>query len=234
MGFMTTPELSITFRSWPKVIFSWPGILAAFGAAGVTSLQPQYASQAGLAFLAVWGLILMVLSFEFTRASTLAFLFAVIALAVGGVLLNQHHPFFPQVKAWLQARDASATTEFYLLFGVLQTFFMVMIAVNSRLNYWVISANELTHKRGFLGNTDRYPTDGLKIHTEIDDVFEYLLARSGTIILTVPGVGRPIVLENVVGIKTIEEQVDSILNARNVRVDRGAVPHFENESPSYT
>ena len=65
----------------------------------------------------------------------------------------------------------------------------------------------------------RYPTERLKIEKEIGDVFEYMLLRSGNLILTPRDARRPIVLENVLGISGKEKKLAELLSTIDVKID---------------
>jgi hypothetical protein len=52
-------------------------------------------------------------------------------------------------------------------------------------------------------------------------VFEYLLLRSGTLVLTPRDASRPIVLENVLGITKKEKELARLLSTIDVKIDTG-------------
>ena len=88
----------------------------------------------------------------------------------------------------------------------------------TRFDYWELSSNELIHRTGLMGDVERFSTAGLKLNTEIKDVFEYLLAGAGRVIMDIPGNPRPIVLENVLRIRKLMAQSQDMLSRRMVQV----------------
>lgn len=211
----------VILRSWPKLVFIWPTAAAAF-ACGLAGLEwPELREWQGAAFLVVFAANAFVLSFEFGRAASLAAAFAAIGLGSGAVLLNQRFAYVEPLSRWLASRDLSATPDFYFGIGGSLASMLLGMFVVTRFDYWVLSPNELVHKRGLLGDLERFPTTGLKLNKEIHDVFEYLIARAGRVVLAVPGQDRPIVLENVIGIQRIERRAAELLNASVVRLAEG-------------
>ena len=87
-----------------------------------------------------------------------------------------------------------------------------------QFDYWEVTPNELLHHHGFLSNLERYSSPNLKINKEINDVFEYMLLRSGRLILHPSNEPRAIVLENVMGINAKEATLMKMLGALQVQV----------------
>lgn len=171
-------------------------------------------------FLALLGLNLTIITFDFPRTTWIAILALVVAGILGVLLLNQYFHIIPPLVSFVQGLDIRATTQFYLGFSLTMVALFAAMIASSRFDYWELTANELVHHTGLLGDIERYSTAGLKLNKEITDIFEYILAGSGTIILNIPGNPRPIVLHNVLRIGYIEQRSDMILNARFVRLDR--------------
>ena len=78
--------------------------------------------------------------------------------------------------------------------------------------------NELLHHHGVLSNLERFPAPHLRIDKEINDVFEYLLLRSGRLILQPSEERRAIILDNVPFIERKEETITRMLGALQVQV----------------
>jgi hypothetical protein len=76
----------------------------------------------------------------------------------------------------------------------------------------------LLHHHGFLANVERFPSPHLRIDKEITDVFEYLLLRSGRLILQPSEERRTIILDNVPFIDKKEEAITRMLSALQVQV----------------
>ena len=90
--------------------------------------------------------------------------------------------------------------------------------VSRRFDYWEVRGNELLHHHGVLSDLKRFSAPNLRIDKEINDVFEYLLLRSGRLILHPSQERRAIVLENVFFINQKEEKITKMLGALQVRV----------------
>ncbi|HEY1067863.1 MAG TPA: hypothetical protein VGE52_17200 [Pirellulales bacterium] len=176
----------------------------------------------GTIFLIILGINFTILTFDFPRTTSLTFLFSIVAVVLSAILINQRYEFVPAVVDWLERRDPSASPEFYFIFFGINLILFIGMAFSTRFDYWELSANELIHHTGLLGDIERYSTAGLKLNKEITDVFEYILAGSGTIVMSIPGTPRPVVLVNVLRIGYVERRADEILNAKFVRVESDA------------
>ena len=74
-----------------------------------------------------------------------------------------------------------------------------------QFDYWEVRPNELLHHHGMLSDLKRYSSPDLRVDKEINDVFEYMLLRSGRLTLHPSGEKRAITLENVLFITQKEE-----------------------------
>jgi hypothetical protein len=209
----------LVIRAWPKMIFLWP--------AAVTSLLMCIANQWGEwenvwggVYLIVFGINMMVLTFEFPRATSLTVAMVVVAGILGLLLLNQRFAVIAPLQQWLAGRQVHASTEFYLFLFLLHIVLFIGMYIVTRFDYWELTSNELIHHHGLLGDVERFSTAGLKLNKEISDIFEYAIAGAGRVVIQIPGNPRPVILDNVLNIGTIERVADRILDARVVRVER--------------
>lgn len=170
-------------------------------------------------FLVVIALNFVVMAFDFPRTTSLTWFFAIVALIIGIWFLLKLNPWLaPQiVNALLQIKPA-ANASFYLIFTGIILFLFVCVMVSRRFDYWEVKGNELLHHHGFLSNMERFSAPNLRIDKEINDVFEYLLLRSGRLIIHSSNDSRTIVLDNVIGINDKEERITKMLGALQVRV----------------
>lgn len=225
-----TPD-KIIIRTWPKLIFLWPtaalallaGLLQSFG------FGESWKFALGTAFLLVFTFNLIVLAFDFPRSTSLTVFIAVLSVLLGLVLLNQKFPIIAPLKSFLGGLELYASHHFYLFIAVMMGLIYAAMMVITRFDYWELTSNELVHHTGLLGDVERYSTAGLKLNTEIKDVFEYLLARSGRVIMNIPGSPRPIVLDNVLRIRKLVEQSTALLSRRVVQVAGHEYPHIQTE-----
>jgi len=212
--------------AYPKIVFLYPTLLASLAAALVMSfvgapLDPgnRIAVVVGTVFLAITLVNLVILAFDFPRTTSLTLFFFAVALVLGFVLLVKLEPgVLPAVTNFLAGFHPLANATFYwtVAGGLGVILLAVMVAV--RFDYWEVRPNELLHHHGFLSNLERLAAPNLRIDKEINDVFEYLLLRSGRLIVHPSGETRTIVLENVAWIDRKEEAVTRMLGALQVQV----------------
>lgn len=208
----------LVIRSWPKMIFMWPTALTALIAGLVTMFMGSWAETMGHAFIVVFALNLTVLTFDFPRSTSLTIFIAVVTVALGVVLLNQQFGIIEPLQKWLGALSITATPEFYFSIFLFMLILYIGMLVVTRFDYWELTNNELIHHTGLLGDVERFSTAGLKLNTELNDVFEYLLAGAGRIIINIPGTPRPHVLDNVLQINKVLRVSKDLLSRRVVQV----------------
>lgn len=211
--------VSVNIHHWPKMVFSWPTAVCAVGAGATGMLYPQHNLLATKIFLFVFAVNLMVLSFEFCRNTSLSFALATLAGSAGLLLLNQRYGLIEPLQRLIAQLRFYASPHFYFAMAGIYFVMYIGMFIATRFDYWQLTGNELIHRTGILGDLERFSTAGLKLNKEIHDVFEYLIGGAGRIIMVIPGQSRPVVLENVIGIKKIEKMADELLNARVVRIE---------------
>jgi hypothetical protein len=217
---------SIYLIAYPKIVFLYPTFFVALLAGLIMFFGGDTEAQAGrtgevatLIFLGVLTLNLCVVTFDFPRTTSLTLFFFVAMLIMGAFLTFTYKPdlvpvigdVFKHLKPWANAQF------FFLISGILFCFYLaVLVAV--RYDYWEVRPNELLHHHGFLSDLKRYPAPNLRIDKEINDVFEYMLLRSGRLILHARHETRAIVLDNVVFINRKEQLLTKMLGALQVSV----------------
>ena len=213
---------SVKLVAYPKAILLYPTLIGTIAAGLWLTFSPAetVATQlVAVAWLGLFTLNLVVLAFDFPRTASLTLFFLLFGVGMGLVLLNTAKPeWFPAVFDAVTFVRPFANRAFYWTFaGVLGALFVCVILAR-RFDYWEVRPNELLHHHGFLSNLKRYSAPNLKIEKEINDVFEYALLRSGTLILHPKNEPRAIVLENVPGISRKEAQITRMLSALQVSV----------------
>jgi hypothetical protein len=212
--------------SYPKIVFLYPVFLVSIVASLYTSclaqpLQPtdEGAVVVSVLFLAVLAVNLVILAFDFPRTTSLTLFFFVVAVVTGCVLLFKLRPeLLPRITAMLAAFRPLANATFYWAFtGILAAIYTGVILI-VRFDYWEVRPNELLHHHGFLSNLERLSAPNLRIDKEINDVFEYMLLRSGRLILQASNERRAIVLDNVPFVKKKEETITRMLGALQVQI----------------
>ncbi len=173
---------------------------------------------AGMLFLTVFFLNLLVMSVDFPR-------FTIIALILGGaavsflvLYLNVYFELLPGVVMLLESVYAVANTWFYAVIATLILINFFFIWGTRYLDYWVIMPNEILHNHGPFSDLERFPTFNLKFDKEIPDILEYMLLGSGRLILHVANERRAIVLDNVLWIDSKETELKKVMSRLDVRV----------------
>lgn len=133
------------------------------------------------------------------------------------VLLSVIYPEVGEFFVSFMQQPLFMNATFYWVFAGGLTLVLLGVLIKARFNYWEIKNNELVHYHGLLGDTERWPAPNMRVTKEIRDVMEYLLCRSGRLVLIPSREPRAIVLDNVVGISNIEVRMQRLLNT--LRVD---------------
>ncbi|MCP4788160.1 MAG: hypothetical protein GY903_08825 [Fuerstiella sp.] len=210
--------------SYPKIVFLYPTVLAAlFGAIymWVKGNDPgaDYAQLPGRIFLLVLMINFVVIAFDFPRTTSLTWFFAVVAVSVGlWTLFHLYPDFAPWVTKQMLNVTPKANASFYMIYVLIMLFLFTCVMISCRFDYWEVRGNELLHHHGVLSDLERFSAPNLRIDKEINDVFEYMLLRSGRLILHPSQERRAIVLENVFFINQKEERITKMLGALQVRI----------------
>ena len=226
---------SIFLVSYPKIVFLYPTYIFSILAWLVMLLLGDTAFPGGerhrvaelitLFFLMLTAVNLVVISFDFPRTTSLTLFFGFAATAMGAVLLFTNRPdLVPFVSKFFDALKPWANAHFYMMFAVLLSVLYIIVWVMARFDYWEVRPNELMHHHGFLSDLERFSAPNLRISKEINDVFEYMLLRSGRLILHPTNEPRAFVLDNVFNINRKEAQITKMLGALQVEF-RTEAPH---------
>ena len=208
--------------AYPKMIFMYPTLIAAFLAAIYMAIAKREDTDTHIVsalFIAVFAINLVVFAFDFPRTTSLTLFFFLAAVVMGLLLAFR---FNDQILPWLhrilrEFQPVANATFYFSIAGALGVVFLAVL-INVQFDYWEVTPNELLHHHGVLSNLERYSSPNLKIDMEINDVFEYFLLRAGRLILHPSTEPRAIVLENVMRIKSKEAQLTKMLGALQVQV----------------
>lgn len=227
------PPRRIFLVPYPKIVFLYPALVMSVVAAAVLSFveqpldaQNRVAVTLSTLFLGVLAVNLVILAFDFPRTTSLTLFFFVVALVMGMVLLFVYRPeMLPFLAGILERFHPLANATFYWSFaGIMAAIFlMTMIAV--RFDYWEVRPNELLHHHGFLSNLERLAAPNLRIDKEINDVFEYILLRSGRLIIHPSNERKAIILDNIPFITKKEAAITRMLGALQVQVRQDNAEH---------
>ena len=170
-------------------------------------------------FLIVFALNMVVISFDFPRTTSLTWFFAITALVLAlWFLFSRYEGLAPKIVQGLLTIKPWANASFYMIYTMIMLFLYMWVLISRRFDYWEVKGNELLHHHGFLSNLERFSAPNLRIDKEINDLFEYLLLRSGRLIIHCSNERRAIVLENVLCINSKEDLITRMLGALQVRV----------------
>lgn len=226
----------ILLVSYPKIVFLYPTFVMSLAAAIYLSFARPLLDTAStdtivlsVIFLGVWATNLVVLAFNFPRASSLSLLFFFVAVVMGCVLLVVLKPeVLPYVAGSLREFHPLANASFYWAFSISLGLATLGAMIVARFDCWEVRPNELLHHQGLWGDLDRFPAAGVRVEKEISDVFEYLLLHSGRLVLHISGEHRSIVLDNVPFIASKEKSLTRLLGTLQVAVrPKGAGPTVE-------
>ncbi|WP_437203575.1 hypothetical protein [Planctomicrobium sp. SH664] len=215
-------ESSIFLVSYPKIVFLWPAWVVSIIGGLIIYFRPENTSLAvsvGWTFLVILMLNLVVLAFDFPRSTSLLLFAVIVSIILGAALIIVYNPnFLPGLHSLLSKIRPVASPSFYLTFASGLGLIYAFVLVISRFDYWEVRPNELLHHHGMLSDLERFSTPNLRIDKEINDVFEFMLARSGRLIIHPSNQPRAIVLDNVLGINQKEEAITKLLGALQVQV----------------
>jgi membrane protein YdbS with pleckstrin-like domain len=222
-----TPE-SVLLVPYPKIIFLYPTFLLAIIAAIWTHFlgkpfdpESHVAAGIGTLFLGLFAVNLVILAFDFPRTTSLTLFFFVAAVTMGLVLLFTFQPqLWPDLTAFIYKFRPEANSHFYAAIAVILGAMFAVVAVVVRFDFWEVRGNELLHHHGFLANLERLSAPNLRMEKEINDIFEFLLLRSGRLTIYTSNDRQPIVLDNVPFIDRKEAAVMRMLGALQVQVRR--------------
>jgi hypothetical protein len=229
----STPE-RIYLVSFPKIIYMYPTFLLAIVSGIITSISAPGSNvhhAVTSIFLVVFALNLVVFAFDFPRTTALTFLFILTSLILLTLLLFRFNDqILPALSKLIKAYHPEAnSTLFFSVAGILGVLF-IAVRINVQFDYWEITGNELLHHHGFMSNLKRYPAQQLRTEKEVTDLFEYMLLRSGRLILTPSQEMRSIVLDNVLNINHKEARITEMLRALKVQIQPAMSSHPEGEA----
>lgn len=222
-------DKGVILIGYPKIVFLYPAWIVSIVAgiylylfgheAEAANVNAAAAHMWSWLFLIVLALNLVVLSFDFPRSTSLLLFAIIIAVILGFSLLVVYSPkLLPHLHAAILALHPVANSTFFFLFAAVMGGIYLTVFFSARLDYWEVRPNELLHHHGVLSDLERFSSPNLRIDKEINDIFEFVLLRSGRLILHPSNERRAIVLDNVFFINKKEEAITKLLGALQVQV----------------
>ena len=207
-------EPRVVVRPLPKVIFFYLTWIASLVFGIVSSTSSEVPRHLGTIWMLIFALNLVVISFDFSEMAG----FAVFALVLCLVFAGLYFGFLGFLGKFIGGLDVVMNpTFYYTMFGLFTAIYLVVF-VRSRFEYWEFRSNEVLHRTGVFGQIKRYSTEDLRWFKEIPDVVERLLLGAGRMVLTTPSERTPIVIENVIGIGSVDDRITELLGTKNVSV----------------
>jgi hypothetical protein len=177
------------------------------------------AEYAVVLFLLVFFLNMLIISFDFPGMKALAtILIIALFFVVSSWLAAKYQlPILETLNRWIHQGmfDIHVSSKFYFyIAGVVALMIFIAIIHQRCFDQWIIEPTRLTHVKGIMKEYTEYPVIDLQVDKKIDDVFELLLLRAGTLVFR-PNVNTaPIYLENVPCITTLEKKIKALTRNR--------------------
>lgn len=217
------PE-SVIIRPWPKVVFLYPTFVVSTIFFLLSSLQLVGPTVLGNTFMLVLLMNLLVFSFDFSRIKSITLVISVVAIVLLVLWIDTKADLTGYLGKVFGSIDIQANTAFYGFLSTGLGFLLLLVFINTRFNYYEVNAREILHHHGYLGDIQRWSTEGLEMNKEIYDVVEFLLMRSGRLIFQPATAKKAIVLDNVANVNKVEERVNDLLSVVAVRLNQRPGP----------
>jgi hypothetical protein len=206
------PLVRVVVRPMPKVVFFYLTWLASLVFGIVSASSDPDPRHLGTVWMAIFAFNLLVISFDFDEVVSIAVAFFLLMLVFAGLYFD----FLGVVGDFVRGLDVQMNHVFYFTMFGLFTVIYALVAIKARFNYWEFRHNEVLHRTGIFGEIKRYSTEDLRWFKQIPDVLERILLRSGRMVLTTPREQMPMVIENVIGIESVDERITEILGTKRV------------------
>jgi len=222
---MTTDDLSptgpvqpIVLRSWPKIVMMTPTLLAAFICGVVTAFAdvPARDAQFGiihlvnLVFMLVLGINLAMLLYDLSLRGFLIIALLIVCLVLAIFLVDRSGALWEQLGRAF-GRRVYANSSFYFLFTLILLCNLAVAWVITRFHYWVVDHNEIIIHHGFMEEQERHPTNQARFTLQIEDVLEYGLFGSGTLVFTFADDRKEYSLHAVLRVRSKAMALDKLL-----------------------
>jgi hypothetical protein len=218
-----TPE-NVIIRPWPKVVFLYPTFVVTTIFFLLSWLDLVSPTVLGNTFMLVLWLNLLVFSFDFSRIKSITIVITIIALVLLVLWLDNKADVTGYLGKVFGKIDIQVNAAFFGFMSAGLGFLLALVFINSRFNYYEVNAREILHHHGYLGDIQRWSTEGLEMNKEINDVVEYMLMRSGRLIFQPATSKKTIVLDNVASVNRIEQCVNDLLSVVAVRLNQQPGP----------
>ncbi|MAD34359.1 MAG: hypothetical protein CMJ88_11490 [Planctomycetes bacterium] len=214
------PAESVIIRPWPKVVFLYPTFVLSTICFLSSFLGVAAPETLGNAWMLAFMLNILVFSFDFSRIWSIVLVFALALIIVLIFWLD----LTGYMSSLLGKIHIESNTAFYGFMCGGLGLLLVIVFINSRFHYYEVNAREILHHHGYLGDVQRWSTEGLEMNKEIYDVAEYALLRSGRLIFSPMTSKKAIVVDNVANVNRIEKAINDLLSHVAVRINQRPGP----------
>lgn len=177
------------------------------------------AEYAALLFLVIFLLNMLIISFDFPGMKAFATILVIVLFFLGASwfaakyqysLLSHLNNIIHTVMFGINV----SARFYFLIAGVIALMIFIAVIHQRCFDRWIIEPTRLTHVKGIMKEYTEYPVIDLQVDKKIDDVFELLLLRAGTLVFR-PNVNTaPIYLENVPCINSLEKKIKALTRNR--------------------
>lgn len=206
----------INFRSYPKVIFFYPTLIASF-VLWLLQLLDSDNPQTVLGY--IWFIVfftnIFVIAFDFSSTKFFVLILAIVVIILLLVFLVLPNFDFPGIGGL----KVELPYEFYFLMTIILVFILGIVVLSVRFTYVKIERNEIIKKSGIFSTAERYPVKSLRFKKEIPDVFEFFMLRAGRFTLMPGRADEAIIMPTVLNINKKERHIDWLLSHISVEPD---------------
>lgn len=214
------PAESVIIRPWPKVVFLYPTFVMSTICFLASFLGVAAPETLGNAWMLTFMINVLVFSFDFSRIWSIVMVFAIALVLVLTFWLD----LTGYMSSLLGKIHIECNTAFYGFTSGGLGLLLVIVFINSRFHYYEVNAREILHHHGYLGDVQRWSTEGLEMNKEIYDVAEYALLRSGRLIFNPMTSKKAVVVDNVANVNRIEKSINDLLSHVAVRINQRPGP----------
>lgn len=223
----------VIVRAYPSTIYLWPSMLAGFfiffidffirnfSEANLTTKSVD-SVEFGAYIASIWLVIfifnLVVMSFDFSLGKFFTIFVSIALFAVLYVTVidkSLEGTGLPSFNEIIVSLGISATANFYLGCSLLILLLIFVMAISTRFNYWEFSSNRIIHHKGVFEREESFSAQNSRVITSIDDIFERILFRAGTIQIIDPE-KHIHVLRNVYNAVGKDKQIQIMLSVMKV------------------
>jgi len=214
---------SIKLHSYSDIIFFWPLEIPSIILL-ILSLIPVLQDDSLIrifSWIWIWIFIsnLLIVAFDFSssKAFSLVALFIVIFLILIILSTFANLNILQDVLIFLQM-PVDLNWAFYTTILIIFSLLFLIAFISSKISYVEITGNEIFVKQGILAERIALSTDRMEISKVINDVFEYLIFRSGDLVIRTSSTSKfqTMRLQNIINIGKKIDIINHIVSITEV------------------